>query len=401
MIRGAYSVAVYGTLAVLVFAPWYLGAQETLSVTVTPPLVQLTIGPGETWASTLKVVNNNSYDVTYYAIPVDFNAEGEGGTGTFIPLLDTEGDGTTLGSWVDISKEPVVVPRGMSADLPFSVRIPADAAPGGQYAAILVGTQPAAGEIDGPSVRVSSYVSTLLFVRIKGEVDERARIREFRSEKTLYEDPRAEFVLRFENLGNTHLRPQGEIVISNMWGKERGRVQLGQKTAFGNVLPASTRRFTFVWEGEKSLLDIGRYSAVVTLSFGEDSKQNISAKNYFWVVPVVPVAMTLASLLFFIILVAWLIRRYIRRTLTMERERFGVPADGISSRTLVSSEALSTAHTQRPLFDFLQRNSLVFFLIAVSVAAALALWLYLDAVLVPERSYEIRDVSSAEDMSDE
>ena len=29
-------------------------AQEAMSVSVTPPLVQLTIGPGESWASSLK-----------------------------------------------------------------------------------------------------------------------------------------------------------------------------------------------------------------------------------------------------------------------------------------------------------------------------------------------------------
>jgi membrane protein implicated in regulation of membrane protease activity len=177
---------------------------------------------------------------------------------------------------------------------------------------------------------------------------------------------------------------------------------LGQKGGFGNVLPATTRRFTFVWEGEKSLLDIGRYSAVVTLSFGEDAKQNISAKNYFWVVPIVPVAITLASVLFFIILVAWLIRRYIRRALTVERERLGVPAEAYApAGASTVRDPIASPSEPRPLFDFLQRNSLIFFLVAISVAAALALWMYLDAVLVPERSYEIRDVTNAQDMSAE
>src|SRR5262249_28878105 len=53
-------------------------------------------------------------------------------------------------------------------------------------------------------------------------------------------------------------------------------------------------------------------------------KKNISATTYFWVVPVVPVSITLGAFLLFILLLAWFIRRYIRRALTLERERYGI-----------------------------------------------------------------------------
>lgn len=419
-------VARFGSMVLVLTSlfPFVVSAQA-LSVTVTPPLIQLTIGPGESWQSALKIVNTNSYEVTYYATPVDFEAAGEDGKPEFIPLLDTSEAASTLGHWIEITSEPVAVPAGTSREVPFTVRIPENAPPGGHYAAVLVGTMPGDVVFEGSGVKVSGFVSSLLFVRIKGDIEEKGRIREFRSVASLYQSPKADFVLRFENVGTTHLRPQGDITLYNMWGKERGKVQLTQKSGFGNVLPDSVRRFAFSWEGEQSILDIGRYSAVVTLAYGDDQKQNTSATAYFWVVPVVPVSITLGSLLGFIILVAWLIRRYIRRALSIERERHGIVAEPVALRsysldTFVEPlregaidlrsvgkrptsashhvPAVSESHEQLTLFGFFQKYSLFFFFLAVLVAGACGLWMYFDTVLVPEREYEITEISSDEEI---
>lgn len=396
-------------------------AQDSMSVTVTPPLIQLSIGPGETWKSALKVVNTNAADVEYYATPVDFEASGEGGRGTFIPLVSSTGEptleGRTLGHWIQISSDPILISRGTSGEIPFSIVVPPDAEPGGHYAAILVGTKPGEAAADGPSIRIASYVTSLIFLRIEGEVVEKGRIREFTTEKSLYEEPKADFLLRFENIGNTHLRPRGDVVIYNMWGKERGRVALNSQNNFGNVLPESIRKFSFSWEGEKSVTDIGRYSATVALGFGEDGKQSTSATTYFWVVPIIPVAATLGSIAFFLGLLMWLIRRYIRRALSLERQRFGIPeaeprpysevllqplTDGAMdlrrvgrAPTVRSAPALPEA----PLtfFGFFQKYSLFFFFLSVVAAGGMGFWLYLDSVLTSERSYEISNVQSGEE----
>ncbi len=302
-------------------------AQESLSVTVTPPLFQLTIGPGEFWSSSLKIVNSNAYDVTYYAQAVDFSAEGEAGQSKLVPLLDDAGERErstySLGSWIEISPDPIVVKKGSSLSVPFSVRIPEYAEPGGHYAAILVGTQPPDGSPGGSVVKVSSYVSSLLLVRVKGEIVERGRIREFISTKTWYDTAQASMSLRFENMGNTHVRPQGEITVFNMWGKERGHLPINQEQGFGQVLPQSVRKFDFVWKGDGTSFDIGRYSAVATLAFGQEAKQNVTATTYFWIVPTVPVVTTLGTVFSILLIMVWLIRRYVRRALELERNRFG------------------------------------------------------------------------------
>ncbi len=416
-------------------------AEEALTVSVTPPLFQITIGPGEFWASNLKIVNTYPYDVAYYTTVVNFEASGEGGTGTFVPIIEDFGDPEqhthSLAYWIDITKEATVVPKGSSVEVPFSVRIPENAEPGGHYAAILVGTQPPQRDPEGGlSVAVSSYVSSLFFARIQGEVIEDGRIREFVPEKTWYEKPEASFTLRFENTGTVHVRPQGDITIYNMWGKERGKVEINQKTNFGNVLPGSTRRFTFSWNSDASVFDLGRYRAEVALTFGDEVKRNVTATTYFYVLPVVPVASSVGGLVLFFGSIFYFVRRYVRRVVALEQARIahsvGVdiptvsPAEAptltlsafarpleegiIDLRAMAQGGSMPTpresraeptlqtpSHPPVSFVQFAKKYRLFFYFIAVvAVGVSLGALLFGDS-FVPSRTYEISNVSIEEE----
>ena len=217
-----------------------------------------------------------------------------------------------------------------------------------------------------------------------------------------------------------------------MWGKKRGEVLINRETNFGNVLPKSIRKFEFSWSGDSSLFDIGQYSAVATLNFGEGQKQNISATAYFWVVPVVPVAATLTSVVGFVFLLIWFIRRYIRRALDIERARHHVALvepnekaleltavpETYSLSTLIEpvrqgvidlrrvsttpkimpaplshesvvSEAKEVTLTYSELF---KKYRLFVLFIVVLIAATSGTYEFFTRVLVPERGYEIKAV---------
>ena len=407
-------------------------AQSALSVSITPPLFQLTIGPGDSWMSSVKVVNNNTTPVSYYAQLADFDAKDETGNPTLIPLTasgESSRNTFSLASWITITSAPILVAPGSSAAIPFSIHVPENAEPGGHYGAILIGTEPL-DTSSGTHIRISSFVSSLLFLRIKGDVIESGRILQFTSNKDLYETPEANFVLRFQNTGTTHVKPVGNIILYNMWGKERGRVDINQDNGnFGNVLPQSTRRFEFSWIGESNSFDIGEYSAVVTLAYGQDGKKNITATTYFWVVPIIPVAVTLLVTVLIIVLVAFFIRRYIRRALALERKRLdtqvpaaskdephitaqvllepiregvidlraaaGRPAGRIESQKQVS-KSLQLGSSPRSLFS---KYKLFLLFVAVCIAIGLIISDYLDRALVRNRAFQIQDVHIAQEAS--
>jgi len=405
-----------------------------LSVTVTPPLIQLTIGPGETWTSSVKIVNSNTYDVTYYSQVMDMEANGEDGHSKFIPLVnipqEAQYEQYSLARWIDISTEPITVAAGSSMNVPFTIRVPKNAEPGGHYAAIMVGTQPSSIGFAGSRMNVSSFVSTLILLQIRGDVVEQGRIREFSTSKSLYQTPDVDFTLRFENTGNTHVKPEGQVTIYNMWGKERGAIAINQDPNFGNVLPQSIRRFQFTWSSEQNIFDIGQYSAVAALSYGTDGKKTVTATAYFWVVPVVPVSVTLGSVLLFIVLIAWMIRRYIRRALALERMRYGIAEEvssmrsqpptpqsapiiqtlmepiregvvdlrairaGIPAPAPVSPNASAPFMSKRSFFS---KYKLFFLFVFIVIAGAAGAWWYFAKVLVPERPYQVSDVTVQEE----
>lgn len=410
-----HALLLVGVLA----APLTGVAQQSLSLSVTPPLVQLSIGPTENWQSFLKVVNSNQYDLTVYASVVDFAAEGESGQGRFLPL-DTasieRGEKVTLGSWVTVPVGPIFVPREQSAEIPITVSVPEGASPGGHYAAILIGTSPSVGAPPPGSsgnnqTKVSSFVTTLLFVRIGGEVIEQADIREFTSLQSFYQKPEVSFSLKFENKGNVHVLPQGTILIKNMWGKVRGEIPVNQKTDFGNVLPAQVRKYDFSWKGEASIFEAGRYKAEATLTYGSVGRKTVSSVSYFYVLPLIPVGSLLLGFTLVVLFIVFSVRRYVRRAIALEREMRGgakIPtASSSTSLPVASSKALSMKVLARPLVDgvmdlrsgrrqgsvrrvsvWKRYRSFMLFVIAVVVVVGVILF-YFSSVLLGSRKYEI------------
>ncbi len=291
------------------------GVSQTLSVS--PTLFEMQANPGQAWVSSVRVINVNDYALTVYPQPVNFAPLGEDGRGDLIPIFAEETKGQTLAEWIRVPSDPVVIPPQATVEVPLQVNVPTDAAPGGHYAAILIGTKPPVDEPNLSQVQTAQFVTALFFVRVAGDVIELGNIREFTTTEAVVQEPKVTLDLRFENTGNVHIQPQGDIKIFNMWGKERGVIPINHQTHFGNVLPTSIRKFSFTWTGDTALYDIGRYKAVATLGYGDASKQFVTSTTYFWVIPYTTILVTLLVLFLTIKLGMWLIRRYIERMLAL------------------------------------------------------------------------------------
>ena len=300
--------------------PISTNAQESLTLSVSPTLFDMTAHKEQEWQSSIKVINVNNYDLTVYADVVNFVPRGESGEVSFVPISKNDADGATLAQWFTISHEPIVIPREQTVEIPFTIKVPADASPGGHYAAILIGTKSIKDGKSETKVQTSQMVTSLVFTKIAGDINESGTIREFRTTENFLSKPEATFELRFENKGNVYLQPQGEIKITNMWGEERGIIPINQNSQYGKVphkTPGSDgiRKFTFEWKGEWSVTDVGRYTAIVTLGYGTENRQFTTSKTNFWVIPIKPLLGILAGIIIFFTVTSWLVRRYINRML--------------------------------------------------------------------------------------
>lgn len=392
-------------------------AQGSQSLSVAPTLFEMTAVPGQSWQSSIRVINTNPFPLTVYLQVVNFAPQGEGGTGKFIPVFEDFTEGKTLAEWITFPELEVTIPPQKTQGVPFTLEVPHDVSPGGHFAAILVGTRP--GDDEGTNkfqVRTAQFVTSLFFLRVAGDVVEKGSIREFRVSERLLTKPEVSFELRFENNGNVHLQPQGEIMIYNMWGKERGVVPINHRTHFGNVLPDSIRKFNFSWEGEWSLSEIGRYSALVTLGYGDDGKKFVSSKTYFWVVPIKEILMIVGALIAVILFMVWVIRLYVRKMLKvagvdpgavrpvgMGPQAYDPDAVMVSRYEAVSGPVRAGARDLKDrlqgvtrlwdrlitLFDFVKSYRLFFLSLIVVLISIFAIVWYINDARTDKRSYEV------------
>ncbi len=317
-------IIIFLSILVGVFCFSSLVRAEQTTLTIVPPLIKINMNPGESWSSSVKMVNNNSRELILFAQTVDFKS-GESGGVEFIFPQKTEGeDKIFLSEWIEIDSGPQIIPAFESKEIPFTIKLPESASPGGHYAAILVGTKPLDEEGGGTSIKISSNVSSLILLNVQGEIDESGWIREFSTEKDFYQKPEIDIRVTFENTGNVHLQPVGDIKIYNMWDKERGTIPINQKSHFGNVLAHSKRVWDFTWKGEESAFEVGRYKAEITLGFGEEAHQTVSSTLYFWVIPLVPILGILGGIILFFLAIALGIKAYIKRAVMLAQREAGI-----------------------------------------------------------------------------
>jgi hypothetical protein len=325
MNKSLAALVVASVLALSFLTPAISFAQssDATSLTITPPFFELNVDPGDAWSSAIRVVNTNAADLPVHATVMGFGAADDLGHGSFTPLSALAGDADALANWITISTSSLTVSRGGATDIPFSIVVPPNASPGGHYAAVLIGTGTPGGQPGVSQVGVSSFISALIFVRVSGNVIESGQIQSFSSDHSYYQSPDVHFSVRFQNTGNVHIRPIGDIEIYNAFGKEKGVIPINGEGNLGYVLPSSSREFDLEWQGQPSLLDIGPYTAVVSLAYGEDGTKSTSETIGFWVVPIDQMLEVLFGVLAVASIFTFILKRLVRKMLSKEISKYG------------------------------------------------------------------------------
>jgi hypothetical protein len=290
-------------------------AQESgITLSVSPPLFKIDMQPGQTWKSSVKVVNNNAYPTVIYAQVLDFISGDDGGV-QFLPEGDTSHARYSLSKWLKIDVASTTIPAYGQSEVPFTLVSPQDADPGGHYAAIMIGNKPFDKATGGTAIQFSSRLASLLLVRFAGDVKESGEIKEFKANQSLFTKLDGKFSVKFANTGNVHIHPTGEIKITNIFGDVRGEIIINKSADYGNVLPESDKTWQLDWKGTNPILDAGPMKAELLLNYGSDVKASATSVIRFWTFQMKPTLLVLGGVLLIIILVILIIRRYVRKNI--------------------------------------------------------------------------------------
>ena len=270
------------TLVLFLFCVLYLprilnaeGGPSSSSVTVVPPRFELWGNPGEPVPEqSLRVTNETDSEATYAITVEDFGAQGEEGN---VNLYD---DGQSNGSfslakWITVEPQSLTMGPKETKIVTYSINIPKNAEPGGRYASVVVNSG-GRTKVQGGAA-VSPRVVSLVLLRVSGDVKEEASIESFTAPKYSETSP-VNFDLRVKNSGRNHIKPKGTIIITNIFGKKVGEVQLNGE----NVLPGAIRKMTTEWKAGNALA--GRYTATLAATYGEKNDKRLSTSVSFIVI---------------------------------------------------------------------------------------------------------------------
>lgn len=268
--------------------------KATNALTVSPPLFDYRLNLGDVQIDVINLFNESDTSLTVYPILMNFTSRGdEGGIPDFYPA-GKDPFGQALAPWITIDKAPVTIEPQERVSIPFTINVPSDRVqPGGHYGAIMLSTVPSDVEA---GITIGQQVGALILVNVSGEVREVGYIAEFG-----YQDPQpwydhlpVDFFVRFENSGNTHLRPSGHLFIKNWYGKQVAALKVNE--GFNSVLPNSIRRLLFGWQINEVPEDaselkkewknfaLGRYTATLVMNYGSENKI-LTAERVFYVWP--------------------------------------------------------------------------------------------------------------------
>lgn len=242
----------------------------TLAMVATPALASQAIGvqpikseinmdPGETKVVTIDVINRTATDAYAHPTLESFSANDENG----FPMdgEDESEDPQSILNWIDLPEEDILVPGNDRVSVDITINAPADAMPGGRYAALFY--QPVVPEHENATgVKIITRVASLLIVRINGEVVEDGTVDNFGLDaQNLVTDNAVKFGVQFKNTGTVHVKPTGRIVLKDKDGnviegvgkvtdeneKEMVVDYIPVNNGAGNVLPNSSRTFLCEW----------------------------------------------------------------------------------------------------------------------------------------------------------
>ena len=270
------------------------------ALTISPPIKEFTADPGISFGDVIKLINDSDVEKTFFGNIEAFTARGEKGE----PEFFTTTDETQLATWMTLEQTVVTLKPREKKEIKYTISVPGKASAGGQYAVIFWSSQSpeATGEV---TIGVVGKIGSLVLVTVSGEIKEEVKLIDFSTDSKFYNRLPVGFSLSFENTGNVHIKPRGEIEIKPaILGIGEGKVTVNE--GGGNVLPKSIRSFESIWikntvpqstaknifsgffeelQNEWNNFALGRFSANLFLLFGQAQPQTMEKNLNFWVIP--------------------------------------------------------------------------------------------------------------------
>ena len=307
--RTVYTLFIGLLLGLFFFSNSLVKAQGEVGMSVSPALIEESLDPNTKKEYSVTVMNLNDYEQKFYISTKDITDVRDGGAPVFADP-NAEKTGMELSEWITLGVTEITVPAGVSERINFTLQVPADATPGSHFGSVFISVD--APETTASGAAVGYEVANIISIRVTGEANEGANIRQFSTDRFFHGSPNVDFEARIENTGNVLVRPTGPVEIYNMLGKKVDTIIFND--SLGAVFPGKVREYNFDWQGEGT--GFGRYEVVLSAVYGDTgARMTMSSTASFWILPLNIILPALGGLAFVLLISFVFVRLYIKRTL--------------------------------------------------------------------------------------
>ena len=232
-------------------------ALAAISISVLPPILDLSIPPGgrEEFSLTVKNLGGTMIEVSPSVMDLVL-----GPTGAALPVGPGEG-APSCAAWVSMDESGFSLGPGESLVRDVVFDVPRGVA-GGRYCVIVFEAREAQSDVPGPSLNISTRTGTIILETASRRSKRSGEIVEIKA--TRKEAGEVGVVAMFKNTGEIHLKIRPSCLIRSSEGRVIDRLKPDAGT--GTVLPGGIRKIQGTWRNERKMLP-GTYRAEVSADF--------------------------------------------------------------------------------------------------------------------------------------
>jgi hypothetical protein len=265
-------------------------AQTLLNLGTSPVSEKLQLQPGETHEGEI-VVWNLSEETTLYNIYVRGFRQIENQPGTAIMFTEEEEEKAlySAASWVTASREKINLIPNRNEKIFYEIDVPEDVTKG-EYTVIIAFISEIEEEILGTAAFTSLSSGTPILIKVGDEFVENAELLKFTTDRNFYETPTVRFETTLNNLGDTHISPVGEIILTNIFNQQVATIPFNENTL--SILRDNRATYETIWDYGSFLnadnkLILGPINAQLIVMYRsfQPGFAPLRATTSFWILP--------------------------------------------------------------------------------------------------------------------
>jgi len=281
---------------------------DSISIGTAPTSEKLKLVPGQKYNGELVVWNLTDKAIDYNVVIRGFK-QIENQPGTAILLTEEEDTRSlyTATSWLKASVSELTLVPNKNEKIYYEINVPANATKG-EYTVMISFTSKNDAQLSGTGALTTLSAGMPVLIQIGDEFVENAELLDFSASNNFYECPDLTFYTRIKNLGDTHITPVGEIVLTNIFNQEITSIPFNPNGQ--SILRDNTGNYETTWNlgsfltKDKAIV-LGPIKAklIVTYRSFQPGFAPLTSEISFWILPWKLISIALIAIITIIVVI--------------------------------------------------------------------------------------------------